>query len=118
MTTMPEFLEALSDDLRLAASAQTPILAKLVSQLREHPGFISGPALRERISTLWPDEANLELVDALWRLILGLHEVVNENGFDNEQRNHLFDAVSETAGKNGDEDAARLKEILRSLAGP
>lgn len=115
---MSELIDALTEDLLLATNVEQARIDAILSELSETAGFLSGPALRNLIKRNLAENVSEETIAALWRLVLGLHEVIHENDASKKQRDELFEMVVQTAK---DEDGFKEqpgRELLQRLSGP
>ncbi|MFN9414134.1 MAG: hypothetical protein ACK56W_17705 [Pirellula sp.] len=103
----------------LATKVEKARLDKLVSELSESSGFLSGESLRKLIIKNLPMDVDEDTISALWRLVLGLHEVIHENDVSNEQQSEFFELVVQSAKEDADTFPDQLgQELLRRLSGP
>lgn len=116
---MSEFIDALTEDLTVATKVDKARIDSLLKDLSEASGFLDGESLRKLIVKSLPTGASEETITALWRLVLGLHEVLHENDVSNEQKSEFFELVVQSAKEDTDTFPSQLgRELLLRLSGP
>lgn len=117
--TPPEFIEAVTEDLEVACAIKSDSIDSLIDELRHNTSFVSGPVLREIVVKHLPsDDASDDAVAAVWRLLLGLHEIINENDLDEDQRKQFFESICDESESDESFDRQRALELLEKLVGP
>jgi len=105
------FLSAVAADVAKACDLDDSQIGAICNRLREEKGYLGSARLKNIIREQVSDE---KAVDAVYRLVLGLHEAGYVSEID------LEEITSDIWGHKGGEDLdeARFRQTIRQLSGP